>query len=139
MQHRPIDHEFDPPRGQTAAIATHARTRLIANPFLAILGMVLALSALKLGLRSRDLILFVSAAIGMVISLPMIQYHCLDCGETGWAFRARRHLCPLGTLRGMSADNGRPPFPTILAQLKVWFVIAVAAACYDLLRTLIHR
>ncbi len=139
MDHRFSNHEFAPPRSQIPARMTYTRARLIANPFLTILGLVLAFAVLKAGLRSRDLVLFMTSIIGMVISLLIIQYHCLDCGETGWAIRARRHLCPLGALRAMNASIGRPHFPTILAQLKIWFVIVAIGACYEILKTLIRR
>jgi hypothetical protein len=106
---------------------------LIANPFLAILGWILAYLALRTGLRTRDLSISLAGALGMAASLLAIQFHCLDCGATGWAVRARRHHCPA------AIDSGRYSGPTLATQLKLWFLLLLAAACYHLVNAAATR
>lgn len=115
------------------------QTRLVANPFLTFLGWVAAGSALKAGLATRNLTLSISALIGLSASSLFIQYHCLDCGRTGWVLRARRHVCPLGAARGSMDGAGRWLGPGLSTQIKIWLAIAILAACYYLLTTAENR
>jgi hypothetical protein len=135
--HRQNDPELDPPREyESRAAADFARnhSRLVANPFLALLGWILACSVMFKALNARDPLLSLVALLGFMAAILLIQYHCLDCGKTGWAFRAGRHLCPLAAARALAADTPRWIGPGIFTQLKFWFVIAALAACSYLLK-----
>jgi hypothetical protein len=110
--------------------------RLIANPFLAILGFLGWLGAViwitHLDI-DRELLgplvpiiavvfLFVLWRIG-----ALFQYHCLDCGATGRLSRWREHVCLPSALR---QQLGRPkrirgPSPIVQIVLWLWGLLAV--------------
>jgi hypothetical protein len=141
-RHQRFEPELDIPLGHSAEDAgnfVHGQARLIANPFLAILAWVLGGSILKRGLEMRNLTLSLTALLGISASLLLIQYHCLDCGATNWAFRARQHLCPRGVARGSMAGAGRSSSPTLSSQIKFWLMLTIVAACYYLLNAATRR
>lgn len=135
-----LDADRDPDSRVVAQIARN-HTRLIANPFLAMLGWILFGTWLKIGLKMRSPMLSFAAFLGMPASLLLIQYHCLDCGKTGSVFRARRHLCPPAAARASTSGNGgwRTRGPSISAQLKIWFAIVIMTAFFYLLNTASRR
>lgn len=141
-RHQRFDPEFDPPplpsTGRDGAFV-RSQTHLIANPFPTFLGWIIAGSALKAGLVKRNLMLSISALIGLLVASVFIQYHCLDCGRTGWIFRARRHVCPLGAARGSMGGTRRWAGPALSTQIKIWLAIAIFAACYYLLNAAGNR
>ena len=68
--------------------------RLIVNPFLAVLGFVIIVAIWREAFSRRSSGLFqLGAALLLVVGF-LVQYHCLDCGATGWLIRCRRHACP---------------------------------------------
>lgn len=123
------------PSTRGAGSFVRGQPRLIANPFPAFLGWVIAGSALKAGLATRNLTLFISALIGLSVSFLFIQYHCLDCGQTGWFLRASRHVCPLRVASVSMGGEGRWSGPALSTQIKIWLAIAIVTACYYLLNT----
>ncbi len=143
-RHRAFDPDLDPPDGFNPSAVdefSQFQKRLIVNPFLAILSWILAGSILRLGLKARDLNLSAGAFLGILLSFLLVQFHCLDCGKTGWAFRVRRHRCFPDDAHGPIHEGRRSLIPTFAAQLKIWFVILFAAMCYYLLleATATHR
>jgi len=58
----------------------------------------------------------------------LFQYHCLDCGATGWLLSFRRHCCPAITAR---AHDGvvvrRFPGLSVKSQIIGWIYFLLAA------------
>jgi hypothetical protein len=57
----------------------------------------------------------------------LIQYHCVDCGATGWALRHRRHACPEEVARW---QNRRPlprGLPSVGTQIVMWCFLLLFA------------
>jgi hypothetical protein len=117
------DPDFDP----TPVAPTRLRDfdprdhqRLVINPFLAFLGL------LGEGWLARALFLKGYTLASATIAAPfwllpwLIQYHCLDCGQTGPYPRHRRHACPAVVARWLGSPSRRWPFPTPWAQVVVW-------------------
>jgi hypothetical protein len=101
--------------------------RLIANPALGLLICLAAYLAIRHGLFVRHLGLFVFGLILFVVPLPLGQYHCLDCGATGWALRAGRHACPAVVARQHHPDARWLRIPRLRTQFKLWLVAIVLA------------
>ena len=68
--------------------------RLIANPALALLVWLAAYVAIRHALYLHHLGWFLFGLVLGLVPLPLGRYHCLDCGDSGWALRAARHACP---------------------------------------------
>jgi hypothetical protein len=120
-------------------IAPEDYLRILANPFLGLAGFVLWVLGLRWVLllfrRNPDLIgplapilvvLFVFALFGLVPAL--LQYHCLDCGQTGRLGRWRSHQCLPSQLRRAA---GRPrwvrgPSPFVQNILWLWGLLMLA-------------
>ena len=136
------DFEFDPPRDPRPGSITDfpsSSARLIANPFLAFLGSILAWSLMSSGLKSHNLTPFLAGLSSMLASILLIQYHCLDCGKTGWAIRAKRHPCLVDISRSDEYRIRRRITPRLQTQLKFWFIVAMLVACAYFLSSVPHR
>jgi hypothetical protein len=104
--------------------------RLIANPALALLVCVAAYLAIRHALVVRHLGLFVTGMILFVAALPLGQYHCLDCGASGWALRAARHACPAVWSRSHHPNGGWLRIPRLRTQFKLWLATVVLALVF---------
>lgn len=102
--------------------------RLVANPFLGFLGvLVLVTAAYHLMQAPRQssvgdmaLVLAPFALLG----LPrLFQYHCLDCGTTGRLFRWRSHVCPASADRYLAGRPRRLRGPNPTAQVLLWVYV----------------
>lgn len=90
--------------------------RLVVNPFLAVLGL-LVLGSVEVSLRFPGALLLAP----FFFLLPSkIQYHCLDCGHTGSFSRRARHACPAVFARWQERHRSGVWFPSSWAQLVVW-------------------
>jgi hypothetical protein len=69
--------------------------RIIANPFLAFLTLVVWVGLVKVTPRRLEFgWCAVLAMVGLAgIAVLLLQYHCLDCGATGHLARWRTHAC----------------------------------------------
>jgi hypothetical protein len=64
----------------------------------------------------------------------LIQYHCLDCGRTDFAFRSRRHACGEMLRRWRSREFGARMPPRLRTQVKAWiWSLFVAVLIYAIL------
>jgi hypothetical protein len=62
-------------------------------------------------------------ALGILVALPLLQFHCLDCGKTGWFYHGRRHLCPRIIERWQTPfSSASHHFPMPGTQLFLWFL-----------------
>lgn len=103
--------------------------RLVANPFLAVLGFLGWLGALiwifHLEL-DRELIGPMIPIIAVVFLAglwkigSLAQYHCLDCGSTGRLFRWREHVCLPSSLRRQAGRRRRFRGPSLFVQMILW-------------------
>ncbi|MCA1684517.1 MAG: hypothetical protein LC745_00730 [Planctomycetia bacterium] len=125
------DREFDlpgqgprPPRNY----APHQDDqRLLANPFLAVLGMIAWYEAIRRVVQARRLDLFFPVLASLVMVIYLFQFHCLDCGATDRLSRWRDHACGPVRLRA-NAGFSRPVHAmTPVSQTVLWFyVLAVS-------------
>jgi hypothetical protein len=125
------DPEFDPSPGFPSRLRDFEpleHQRLVVNPFLAVLGLI------GLVWLARELFLAPLPGLAALLIFPLamlphlIQYHCLDCGQTGSYPRRRRHACSGVLARWREGRRSRLPFPTSWAQLVVWAWVLGAIA-----------
>ena len=79
--------------------------RLVANPFLGLLLLICAYESFLESISRKNLALFIIGICLSVVAILVVQYHCLDCGKTGWFWRASRHACAAVTARGGIGEN----------------------------------
>src|SRR4051812_3073636 len=77
------DPELDAPRGGPPVYPSPAQApedyqRLVTNPFLALLGLVLWCMALRQVLEEKSLVLFLPILLSLGGVVFLLQYHCLD-------------------------------------------------------------
>lgn len=122
------DLEFDAPGGSEAqprivAVSLHRYQRIVANPFLAALGVVLWVAALRFS-RQVQRVELLLAALGSGFLLPfLLQYHCLDCGKAGRVWRAAAHSCVHVQARIQSGKPRRFRGPSAVTQTKLWLLV----------------
>jgi hypothetical protein len=97
--------------------------RLVANPFLAVLGLIGWYALMAYVLRGRRIDLFFPSlgSLGLVIFL--FQYHCLDCGATGRLTRWRGHCCAAVKARRDAGRRHRFRGPSPWAQTVVMLLV----------------
>jgi hypothetical protein len=97
--------------------------RLLGNPLLAVGALVLAVALIRMSLDHRHLLLFLAATGLLFGAVFFAQFHCLDCGKTGWAVTARRHACPAVVARWREGRNSRWRVPSLRTQMIVWVYV----------------
>ena len=125
-----FDRELDlqPRRPRPAPIEPIADCqRLVANPLLGVLFWIVAFMMLRESVRRHDLTLFVWTLLFVLVGIIFLQFHCLDCGKTGWLLRSRLHSCPAVIARRESKWMRRFRGPGLKVQLVVWFIVIMAA------------
>jgi len=110
--------------------------RLIANPFLAVLCWVAVFFVIRQGLRMHSLPLFLGGLGLLFVPILLVQYHCLDCGATGWLFRSRSHACPVVVARHQNPGAWRRRGPRVETQIILWVYCLMAASLLFLVRYL---
>jgi hypothetical protein len=127
------DPELDPPRHRPAGprrppFLPQEYQRLVANPFLALLGLIIWFAVFWEALESRNLPLTGLALLALCGVGYLLQYHCLDCGTTGLLFRWKSHACERVLVRQQTgrARRFRGPNPTFQTVLWVYLMIGVA-------------
>jgi hypothetical protein len=109
--------------------------RLLANPFLGLLGILAWFGILyRLFVRGVagpiDLVLTVLVLLGGLGLPRLFQYHCLDCGKTGPLLRWKQHLCPRVAERHFAGRprrfRGPPPSVQVVLWLYVLLMILIA-------------
>ena len=134
-----FDPDLDTPRARPRPRNALGETvaeyhRLVANPLPAVMGLVGAWAVLHYSLRLRNLPLFVTALVLTVLCPFLIQYHCLDCGRTDFAFRSRRHACEATQRRWSLGEASVRMPPRLRTQIKAWiWVLFVAVLLYAIL------
>jgi hypothetical protein len=125
------DHQLDnvPRRGRRGVPSRAAYQRLIANPFLAVCGLIGWLVLTRWTLDSGELILFLPALASVFLLFFLLQYHCLDCGRTGRLLRWHDHACTRVVARQVSGRPRRLRGPSPTVQTVLWF-FAIAFAAF---------
>jgi hypothetical protein len=101
--------------------------RLVANPFLGVLLLICAYESFRESLGQKNLALFI-VGIGLsLVAILVVQYHCLDCGETGWFWRASGHACTAVIARRQNGGERRFRGPGLKLQLAGWFILLFGA------------
>jgi hypothetical protein len=124
-----FDPDLDPPRRAPPFRLFDSMSsyqRLIVNPFLAVLGWLAAFALIRFSIRIDNLPLFGTAVLGLFIPFYLIQFHCLDCGETGWYRHARSHACAAVVVRRDRGERERFRGPGIKTQLMIWLYVLLA-------------
>lgn len=102
--------------------------RFVANPLLAVAVCVLAIVLLRYSVERRILLLFLVGSALLPGAVFFSQFHCLDCGATGWLLAARRHICPPLVVRWRQGPRSRWRFPSLKAQMIIWLYLLVSMA-----------
>ena len=134
MERRPSESLFDPdldvprrPQAQSSSEAIEDQLRLIVNPFLAVFGWVIALIIIRLALQVYSVYLFLAGLGLLLVPLFLFQYHCLDCGATGWLQCSWRHCCPAVTSRAQNGIVRRFPRLSVKNQTIAWLYLLILA------------
>jgi hypothetical protein len=109
--------------------------RLVVNPFLVVLDWLVALAILRASIARFNFRLFQVGTILLVLGFLLVQYHCLDCGATGWVLRHRRHACPEDVVRWRNRRPRHWRVPSVGTQIVVWCnLLATAVLLWLILR-----
>lgn len=127
------DPELDPPRRRPSGperppFIPQEYQRLVANPFLAIVGLTAWFAAIRRAFAVRNLTMFGLALLGLVAVFGLLQYHCLDCGATGHLFRWKSHACERVLARQRTNDVRRFRGPNPMFQTVLWLYALAGAA-----------
>jgi hypothetical protein len=120
-----LDTPYRSPAMEAESVAESQR--LIANPSLVFLLWLLAYMVIRHALIGHHLGLFWLGLLLAIIPLPLGQFHCLDCGATGWALRAARHICPAVTARCHGQIVSWIRIPRLRTQFKIWVCVVILA------------
>ena len=63
----------------------------------------------------------------LALDFFLVQYHCRDCGATGWLLRYRKHVCPAVVARWHQRELPRFRGPGVRAQLVGWLILSLSA------------
>ena len=96
----------------------------MVDPLVAILCSLAGVALIQHALRTRNVALFCSGVGVLCLSFLLIQFHCRDCGATGWYLHAGRHACAAVVSRwrqNVLARAGLRP----RTQLLIWAYVMV--------------
>jgi hypothetical protein len=100
--------------------------RLVANPFLALLAWLVAFGLMSESMKRQNAALLMTGIILLFVACFFLQFHCLDCGMTGWLLRSWAHACPAVVARRQSQVVRRFHGPGLKLQLVAWFILLMA-------------
>jgi hypothetical protein len=129
------DPELDPPPRRPTTpgparppFSPQEYQRLVANPFLAVLGLIVWVVAMRQALALRNLAVVLLTLLGLVALGYLLQYHCLDCGATGLLSRWKSHACERVRARQQFDQVRRFRGPNPVFQTVLWgYLLAVLA------------
>jgi hypothetical protein len=107
--------------------------RLIVNPFLSVLLLVIIIAIAQKAIQTETFGIFPLLVILILIDVFLVQYHCLDCGATGWLLRYRKHGCPTVVTRFQRGELRRFRGPSVRLQLAMWIVFLLVALVLGLI------
>jgi hypothetical protein len=123
-----FDRDLDPPQRRPVVLRDEIRLhqRVIVNPLLAVVFWLADAFLLRMAYSLRDLAAFLGYLAVLILPFFVIQFHCLDCGTTGWYSRVHNHACSAVVAR-RAGRLARPWFPAPDVQFRVWFGVVVLA------------
>jgi hypothetical protein len=98
--------------------------RLVVNPLVAILCGLGGVVLIQHALRTRNVLLFGTAVGVLFLSFLLIQFHCRDCGSTGWYLHVGRHACAAVVARWRQNVSARSGLRS-RTQLLIWVYVMV--------------
>jgi hypothetical protein len=113
--------------------------RIIVNPLLGVVTWLAVVALIRTAVKSRSLALFVFGLCLLFAAFFFQQFHCLDCGATGWLFRYRRHVCPAVVERLAQGPVRRWRVPSVKTQMTIWFYLLAGAIVLLLILLGQHR
>lgn len=125
-----FDPEFEAPfpaEAQRPGSAQRDKKRLLVNPILALVDWLVAVALLRAAITRVNFALFAAGAWLLFLGFVLAQYHCLDCGATGWLVHQGRHVCREDRLGRPSRRRRVWRVPGISVQIVVWFYLLAAA------------
>ena len=131
-----FDHDLDAqPRRRipTPEDLPHEYQRLVVNPFLTVLAWITFAGLLRSVVPRHDAAGLAADIVVFALALLLIQFHCLDCGATGWLVRYQHHACPKVVARWQSRIIRRFHGPRLRIQLVAWFILMLAAVVLGML------
>jgi hypothetical protein len=119
------DHELDsqprrPLRPINDAITLYQR--LVVNPFLAVLALIV-IFAMGNWLEAQHPFGPLRTLLVIFAAKYLVQYHCRDCGATGFLTGYRNHLCPPVLARWHEHELPRFRGPGVRAQYVLWLIL----------------
>ncbi|MGO9465736.1 MAG: hypothetical protein ACLQIB_34680 [Isosphaeraceae bacterium] len=99
----------------------------MVNPFLVVMDWLVAWAMLRAAVARINFRLFQVGTILLLLGFLLFQYHCLDCGATGWLIRRKRHACPEDVVRWRNRRPRRRSVPSAGTQIVVWFFLVAMA------------
>jgi hypothetical protein len=120
-----FDHELDsqprsPLRPLNESIVLYQR--LVVNPFLAVLALVIIV-AIGPWVEARQSFGSFQAMLAVFAVKFLVQYHCRDCGATGFLTGSRKHVCPAVLARWHQYEMPRFRGPSVNAQYVLWLIL----------------
>jgi hypothetical protein len=128
---RDHDPDLDPPRRPRVQLRDplpEEYQRLVANPFLALLGLIVWFWAIVRAYQLRNPIVLAVTAASLAVVFFLPQYHCRDCGTTGRLYRWREHACGPVLARRLSDRPRRYRGPNPSIQMTLWLYLLLAVA-----------
>jgi hypothetical protein len=126
------DPDLDPPRRRPGVgrppLLPQEYQRLVANPFLAMFGLIVWFYGVRQAFMIESGYLFLVAILSLLGVVCLLQYHCLDCGATGLLFRWKSHACPRVRARQQNGEvrHLRGPNPVFQTVLWIYGLLALA-------------
>jgi hypothetical protein len=114
-----------PPRRPVESLLEHQR--IVVNPFLAVLGWVAVFGIIRRSIQIKSMPLFLAGDGLLLAACLLLQFHCLDCGATGWLLRYKKHACSAVVMRAQNLVTRRFRAPGVKAQLVAWCVFTGSA------------
>jgi hypothetical protein len=126
-----FDHDLDSRPGSRPRVPFESvpdYQRILVNPFLGVLAWVVMFALIDAGVKHQSLTLFLTGLSLMLAGLFLGQFHCLDCGATGWLYGYRRHACPSVVARYENREVRRFRIPRVWTQVTIWVYLLTGAA-----------
>jgi hypothetical protein len=100
--------------------------RLLVNPLLTVLVWIAILALLRTVVPRQNMAGLAVDIVVLALALLLIQFHCLDCGATGWLVRYQKHACPGVVARWQNRVVRRFHGPMLRIQLVAWLILTLA-------------
>ncbi len=111
----------------TPGDAPYEYQRIVVNPFLTVLVWIIFLGLVRYVVSRQNAAGLAADILVFLLALFLMQFHCLDCGATGWLAYYQRHACTKVLERWQRRVVRRFHGPGIRLQLVGWFIFIMSA------------